>query len=131
MSVVTPVARARSESEIPEISSSSSAQGSIRRLAVNELLFGMGEPKTQLYLVQTGALAVYEPRWNGHRAVIEFALPDDLVGSADLDDGLRLVDIVGLEGLAGRTLSIPNRASSSKRKTRPKRWPAPHHDTRI
>ena len=30
--------------------------------------------------MQSGALAVYEPRWNGHRAIIEFAFPGDLVG---------------------------------------------------
>jgi CRP/FNR family transcriptional regulator, anaerobic regulatory protein len=47
---------------------------------MNELLFGMGEPKTHPYVVKTGALVVYEPRWNGHRAVIEFAFPGDLVG---------------------------------------------------
>jgi CRP/FNR family transcriptional regulator len=54
-------------------------------LAVNELLFGIGEPKTCLYLVKTGALAVYEPRWNGHRAIIEFAFPGALVGLGFLE----------------------------------------------
>lgn len=49
-------------------------------LRVNELLFGIGEPKSQLYVVETGALALYEPSWNGHRAIIEFAFPGDLVG---------------------------------------------------
>jgi CRP/FNR family transcriptional regulator, anaerobic regulatory protein len=56
-----------------------------RTLAVNELLFGIGEPKTCLYLVKTGALAVYEPRWNGHRAIIEFAFPGALVGLGFLE----------------------------------------------
>ena len=58
----------------------SSDEGEVRILAANELLFGVGEPKSKLYVVETGALAVYEPRWNGHRAVIEFAFPGDLVG---------------------------------------------------
>ena len=57
----------------------------IRTLAINELLFGMGGPKTHLYVVKTGALAVYEPRWNGHRAIIEFAFPGDLVGLGFLE----------------------------------------------
>ena len=57
-----------------------SEESDVRNLVVNELLFGIGEPKSQLYVVETGALAVYEPRWNGHRAVIEFAFPGDLVG---------------------------------------------------
>lgn len=56
-----------------------------RTLAVNELLFGIGEPKTCLYLVKTGALAIYEPRWNGHRAIIEFAFPGALVGLGFLE----------------------------------------------
>ena len=52
----------------------------VKTLAINELLFGIGDPKTQFYAVKSGALVVYEPRWNGHRAVIEFAFPGDLVG---------------------------------------------------
>jgi CRP/FNR family transcriptional regulator, anaerobic regulatory protein len=56
-----------------------------RTLAINELLFGIGEPKTGLYLVKTGALAIYEPRWNGHRAIIEFAFPGSLVGLGFLE----------------------------------------------
>ena len=52
----------------------------VKSLAINELLFGIGDPKTHFYAVKSGALVVYEPRWNGHRAVIEFAFPGDLVG---------------------------------------------------
>jgi CRP/FNR family transcriptional regulator len=52
----------------------------VRVFASNELLFSLGDPKTHFYAVQSGALAVYEPRWNGHRAIIEFAFPGDLVG---------------------------------------------------
>jgi CRP/FNR family transcriptional regulator, anaerobic regulatory protein len=55
-------------------------EGEVRFLAANELLFGVGEPKSKLYVVETGSIAVYELRWNGHRAVIEFAFPGDLVG---------------------------------------------------
>ena len=52
----------------------------VKTLAINELLFGIGDPKTQFYAVRSGALVLYEPRWNGHRSVIEFAFPGDLVG---------------------------------------------------
>jgi CRP/FNR family transcriptional regulator, anaerobic regulatory protein len=52
----------------------------VKALASNELLFSLGDPKTHFYAVKSGALAVYEPRWNGHRAIIEFAFPGDLVG---------------------------------------------------
>jgi CRP/FNR family transcriptional regulator len=62
-----------------------SKMGEVRLLAVNELLFGIGEPKSELYVVETGALAVYEPRWNGHRAVIEFAFPGDIIGLGFLE----------------------------------------------
>ncbi len=62
-----------------------SEEGTGRTLTANELLFGMGEPKSNIYLVKSGALAVYEPRWNGHRAIIEFAFPGDLVGLGFLE----------------------------------------------
>jgi CRP/FNR family transcriptional regulator len=52
----------------------------VRSLASNELLFGIGDPKIHFYAVKSGGLAIYEPRWNGHRAIIEFAFPGDLVG---------------------------------------------------
>ncbi len=52
----------------------------VRTLRSNELLFGIGDPKTQFYAVKTGALVVYEPRSSGQRAIIEFAFPGDLVG---------------------------------------------------
>ena len=52
----------------------------VKTLAINELLFGIGDPKTYFYAVNSGALVVYEPRWSGHRAIIEFAFPGDLVG---------------------------------------------------
>jgi CRP/FNR family transcriptional regulator, anaerobic regulatory protein len=57
----------------------------VKALASNELLFGIGDPKTHFYAVKSGALVVYEPRWNGHRAVIEFAFPGDLVGLGFLE----------------------------------------------
>jgi CRP/FNR family transcriptional regulator len=51
-----------------------------RTLSANELLFSAGDAKTDLYLLEKGAAVVYEPRWNGQRAVIEFAFPGDVVG---------------------------------------------------
>jgi CRP/FNR family transcriptional regulator, anaerobic regulatory protein len=60
-------------------------EASDRSLAINELLFGMGEPKRGLYRVKSGALVIYEPRWNGHRATIEFAFPGDIVGLGFLE----------------------------------------------
>jgi CRP/FNR family transcriptional regulator len=57
-----------------------SAQCQVRTLATGEDLFREGDPRTHVYRVETGAICVYEPRWNGHRAVVRFASPGDLVG---------------------------------------------------
>lgn len=70
---------------LPSSDNEVSQKGTVRTLAINELLFGMGEAKTCIYLVKTGALAVYEPRWNCNRSVIEFAFPGDLVGLGFLE----------------------------------------------
>ena len=52
----------------------------VRSLASNDLLFRLGDPRTHFFIVDRGALAVYEPRWNGHGAIIDFAFPGDFVG---------------------------------------------------
>lgn len=84
MAPTTTAARADPSSNYPLAERNASSgpvdDGAVRTLGTNELLFGIGDPKTQLYLVRKGTLCVYEPRWNGHRAVIEFAFPDDVVG---------------------------------------------------
>jgi len=56
-----------------------------RTLARNEILIRKGDRKTQLYRVESGALCIYDPRWNGHRAIIEFAFPGALVGLGFLE----------------------------------------------
>jgi CRP/FNR family transcriptional regulator len=48
--------------------------------APTERLFSFGDPKTELYLVESGVVTVYEPRSEGHQAIIEFAFPGDIVG---------------------------------------------------
>jgi CRP/FNR family transcriptional regulator, anaerobic regulatory protein len=55
-------------------------EAGVRTLRANELLFGLGDPKTNFYAVKSGALVIYEPRSHGERAIIEFAFPGDLVG---------------------------------------------------
>ena len=57
-----------------------SAQCQVRTLVTGEDLFREGDPRAHVYRVETGAICVYEPRWNGHRAVVRFASPGDLVG---------------------------------------------------
>jgi len=57
-----------------------SAQRPVRTLATGEDLFREGDPRTHVYRVETGAICIHEPRWNGHRPVVRFAVPGDLVG---------------------------------------------------
>jgi CRP/FNR family transcriptional regulator len=52
----------------------------IREFAATELLFSLGDPKTDLYLIESGVIAVYEPRFEGRQAIIEFTFPGDIVG---------------------------------------------------
>jgi CRP-like cAMP-binding protein len=54
--------------------------GSIKAFAATELLFSLGDPKTELYLIESGVVAVYEPRLQGRQAIIELAFPGDIVG---------------------------------------------------
>ena len=53
---------------------------SIKAFAATELLFSLGDPKTEVYLIESGVVAVYEPRLQGRQAIIELAFPGDIVG---------------------------------------------------
>ncbi len=57
-----------------------SGLSTLKAFAPTERLFSPGDPKTELFLVESGVVAVYEPRWEGHQAIIEFAFPGDIVG---------------------------------------------------
>jgi CRP/FNR family transcriptional regulator, anaerobic regulatory protein len=48
--------------------------------AATEPLFSLGDPKTELYLIESGVVTVYEPRLQGRQAILEFAFPGDVVG---------------------------------------------------
>jgi len=54
--------------------------GMLQTLAPHEVLFKEGDVRDHVYRIESGTLCVYEPQWNGQRAVIEFALPGDFVG---------------------------------------------------
>jgi CRP/FNR family transcriptional regulator len=57
----------------------------VRTLERNELLFEMGDLKTNLYRIETGALCIYVAHPDGAREIIEFALAGDLVGMGFLE----------------------------------------------
>jgi CRP/FNR family transcriptional regulator len=59
---------------------------SIKNLAPNEILFQVGDPRACLYRVESGSLAIYEPRLNGSHAFIDFAFPGDLLGLGFLNN---------------------------------------------
>jgi CRP/FNR family transcriptional regulator, anaerobic regulatory protein len=56
------------------------AVSAILRLARNGILFEAGDPKTQVFRVETGALCIYRTRPDLTLEVIEHALAGDLVG---------------------------------------------------
>ena len=60
-----------------QIAQGSSVRSALKAFAPTERLFSLGDPKTELYLVESGVVAVYEPRSEGHQAIIEFAFPGD------------------------------------------------------
>jgi len=53
----------------------SGARSGLKLFVALDALFSFGDPKTDLYLVESGVVAVYEPRLEGHQAIIEFAFP--------------------------------------------------------
>ena len=63
-----------------DLTASSGARSSLKVFVALDPLFSFGDPKTDLYLVESGVVAVYEPRLEGHQAIIEFAFPGDIVG---------------------------------------------------
>ncbi|HEY8277655.1 MAG TPA: Crp/Fnr family transcriptional regulator [Methyloceanibacter sp.] len=59
--------------------------GLLRRLVPNETLFQEGDAKTCLYRVRAGSICLYERRWDGKHAHINFAFAGDLVGLGFLE----------------------------------------------
>ncbi len=55
-------------------------------VTANAFLFRAGDPRTQLYRVETGALCVYEARRSDDQSVIEFAFPGEYVGLGFLEN---------------------------------------------
>ena len=63
-----------------QIALGSGVRSALKAFAPTERFFSLGDPKTNLYVVESGVVAVYEPRLEGHQAIIEFAFPGDIVG---------------------------------------------------
>lgn len=69
----------------PVAADNAQAHSSILRLARNGILFEAGDPKTQVYRVEAGALCIYRTRPDLSVEVIEHALAGDLVGMGFLE----------------------------------------------
>ncbi len=53
---------------------------SIRRLRAKEYIFCEGDPRTQIFLVEQGVVALSKVLGDGRRQVIDFAYPGDYIG---------------------------------------------------
>jgi CRP/FNR family transcriptional regulator, anaerobic regulatory protein len=65
------------------------------RVVRDQNLFRRGQPKTHIYLIEAGTLAVYETRIDGTRNVVEFAFAGDTVGFGFLENHLYSAQAVG------------------------------------
>lgn len=59
--------------------------GPARTLATNEILFRGGDPRSHLYLIETGSICTYRKRRGRPHEVIEFAFTGDVVGLGFLE----------------------------------------------
>lgn len=68
----------------PEIRSrvleESLSQASERRLESKEHVFCEGDPRTHVYRVEDGVIAIYKTLFDGRRRIIDFAYPGDFIG---------------------------------------------------
>lgn len=63
------------------------ADGAIRKLARGQTLWSEGDDREYIYIVRSGCLRLSEMLPDGRRAVLQFALPGDVVGlGADTHD---------------------------------------------
>lgn len=61
-------------------------QASERRLEAKEHVFCEGDPRTHVYRVESGAIAIYKSLFDGRRRIIDFAYPGDFIGLGVLDE---------------------------------------------
>jgi CRP/FNR family transcriptional regulator, anaerobic regulatory protein len=65
------------------------------RVVRDEMLFRRGQPKTHVYLIEAGTIAVYETRVDGMHDVVEFAFAGDTVGFGFLEKHIHSAQAVG------------------------------------
>ena len=56
------------------------SQASLRRVEAKEFVFAEGDPRTHMFRVETGAVALHNILADGRRQIVGFAYPGDLIG---------------------------------------------------
>jgi CRP/FNR family transcriptional regulator len=65
------------------------------RVMRDQILYGRGQPKTHIYLIEAGTIAVYETRGDGTHNIVEFAFAGDTVGFGYLDKHIYSAQAIG------------------------------------
>ncbi len=61
-------------------------QAAERKLDAKEHVFCEGDPRTQVYRVEEGVVAIYKTLFDGRRRIIDFAYPGDFIGLGMLSE---------------------------------------------
>jgi CRP-like cAMP-binding protein len=56
------------------------SQASERKVEFKEHVFCEGDPRTHVYRVENGVIAIYKTLFDGRRRIIDFAFPGDFIG---------------------------------------------------
>lgn len=79
-SITRPVSLSRPPAAVTTGLEASLAHAPLRRIEAKEFLFVEGDAPSHVYLVETGAIALYRMLADGRRQVVGFAYPGDIVG---------------------------------------------------
>lgn len=92
-------------------------QASERRLEAKEHVFCEGDPRTHVYRIEEGVIAIYKTLFDGRRRIIDFAYPGDYIGlgmigehimsaQATCPSRVRCLSASALESLAEKDASL-------------------------
>ena len=95
------------------------AGGNLRTLGKGEALTRRGEPFDMLSLIVDGSLEASHVRHDGHRHLVSFAQPGDVLGMISLLDGLGHVNDLHARGGSTTVLVIPGQVVRECRKHDP------------
>jgi len=92
-------------------------QASERRIDAKEHVFCEGDPRTHVYRIEEGVIAIYKTLFDGRRRIIDFAYPGDYIGLGMLGEHImsaqatcpsrvRCLSASALESLAEKDASL-------------------------